>query len=265
MSEYYDNQNIYCNQCNKLRYMGYTDKIDSELCTCADQDNIPMVIKYKTFTTELTDEELLYASEEDWAFYNKIIEGLPTMAGKNGDGKDKFGEYIPYHSGPHILRHFIETIKIVKPKRIFEIGFNMGHSARMWLELCPADVCSCDVSRKDETIEAAAFLDKTYNKAYTKHGDRFTFNWREEIGISKLNPYPEKYFDLAFIDGAHDQMSIFGDICMCKDMKIPYLLFDDWYPRYGETQKAVAKFAELELVKDMNNLRLYKVNYELGK
>ena len=41
--------------------------------------------------TELTDQELLYASPEDWDFYNKIIEGLPTMAGKNGDGKDKFG------------------------------------------------------------------------------------------------------------------------------------------------------------------------------
>lgn len=210
---------------------------------------------------ELSDEELLYASEEDWAFYNKIIEGLPTMAGKNGDGLDKFGVPIPYHSGPHILRHFVDTICIVKPKRIFEIGFNMGHSARMWLELCPAEVHSCDVSRKDETVSAAIFLDQEYNNPYRESGDRFTFNWREEIGTNILYPYPEHYFDLAFIDGAHDDDNITNDILLCINMKIPYMLFDDWYPRYGETQKAVAKFPELELVKDMNNLRLYKVNY----
>lgn len=198
---------------------------------------------------ELTDEELLYASEEDWAFYNKIIEGLPTMAGKNGDGLDKFGIPIPYHSGPHILRHFRDTIEIVKPERILEIGFNMGHSAKMWLSLCDAFLFSCDISNKYETIEAAKLI-------WQHNPDRFFYINRgsDMFGgaVSSWN------FDLAFIDGAHDQMSIFGDICMCKDMKIPYLLFDDWYPRYGETQKAVALFPELELVKDMNNLRLYK-------
>jgi hypothetical protein len=209
--------------------------------------------------TELTDLELLYASEEDWAFYHQIIVGLPSMAGKNNDGKDKFGEYIPYHSGPHILRHFIETIQIVKPKRIFEIGFNMGHSSVMWLELSNrVEVHSCDVSRKDETIDAAAFL----NEKYDRIDGRFTFNWREDIDDGKINPYPEGWFDLAFIDGAHDDENITKDIELCKQLKIPYLLFDDWYPRFGATQISVAKFPELELVKDMNNLRLYKVNYD---
>lgn len=198
---------------------------------------------------ELTDEELLYASEEDWAFYNeRILPGLPTMAGANGDGKDKFGEYIPYHSGPHILRHFRDTIEIVKPNTILEIGFNMGHSASMWLNLCDASIVSIDVSRKDETQQASVVL-------YQKFAGRFAFQFREEK-IFDLS------YDMCFVDGAHDEENITNDIELCKSMKIPFLLFDDWYPRYGETQKAVAKFPELELVKDMNNLRLYKVNYE---
>jgi hypothetical protein len=198
--------------------------------------------------TELTDEELLYASEEDWAFYNKIISGLPTMAGKNGDGLDKFGVPIPYHSGPHILRHFRDAIEIVKPSKIFEIGFNLGHSSSMWLNLTDAQIISCDVSYKDETINGAVYLTNKYSQ-------RFKFFNRSDLSFWGANA------DLCFIDGAHDDDSITKDIELCRSLKIPYLLFDDWYPRYGETQISVAKFPELELVKDMNNLRLYRVNY----
>lgn len=202
---------------------------------------------------ELTDEELLYASPEDWAFYNKIIEGLPTMAGKNGDGLDKFGVPIPYHSGPHILRHFRDTIEIVKPRRILEIGMNMGHSAAMWLNLCDANVYSLDVSLKDETFEGGECL-------YKQFLDRFEYRINSDRDHYPRLKYSEP-FSICFVDGAHDEISITYDIHMCMDLNIPYLLFDDWYPRYGETQKAVAKFPELELVKDMNNIRLYRVNY----
>lgn len=204
--------------------------------------------------TELTDEELLYASPEDWAFYNKIIEGLPTMAGKNGDGLDKFGTPIPYHSGPHILRHFRNTLEIVKPKKILEIGLNMGHSAAMWLNLSDAYVYSVDISMKDETFEGGECLCRIYAGRFeyriTSNGDHYA---RLENMITP--------FDLCFIDGAHDEESIICDIELTKKLTIPYILLDDWYPRYGETQKAVAKFPELELVKDMNNLRLYSVRY----
>lgn len=247
--EYAYNYDILCAACNKPRYFGYTDLPDSQMCCCAGQDKIPT---YDRRLGDLPEEALKYASPEDIEFFNKITEGLPTMAGKNGDGLDKFGQPIPYHSGPHILRHFRDTIEIVKPTDIFEIGFNMGHSSVMWLELSNADVFSCDISDKDETLKGWEILQERY-------GYRFSFTYRN------LADFPIKWihnvFQLAFIDGAHDEENITKDIELCKYMKMPYLLFDDWYPRYGETQKAVAKFPELELVKDMNNLRLYKVNY----
>lgn len=199
---------------------------------------------------ELTDEELLVATDEDWAFYKKVIEGLPTMAGKNNDGLDKFGVHIPYHSGPHILRHFRDTIELIKPKRILEIGLNMGHSAAMWLNLCDAFVYSVDISLKDETLEGGEVLLNRFKERFEyrvdPQGDHY----------SRLQH--SKPFDLVFIDGSHEADAVTADIQLAKDMNIPYLLFDDWYPRYGDIQKAVAKFPELELVKDMNNLRLYK-------
>lgn len=200
--------------------------------------------------TELTEEELKYASPEDIEFFNKITEGLPTMAGKNGDGLDKFGHPIPYHSGAHILRHFRDTIEIVNPKKIVEFGFNMGHSSAMWLELCNAYLHSFDISEKDETIEGARYLEK-------KYFPRFTF-WRSDTkGLLLTDPE----IDLVFIDAAHDEKSIINDIRVAKAAKVKFILFDDWYKRYADTQDAVAQFPELELVKDMNNLRLYKVNY----
>lgn len=197
---------------------------------------------------ELSDEELLYASEEDWAFYKEIADQLPSMDGKNGDGKDKFGCYIPYHSGPHIIRHIKRVIDIVQPARVFEIGFNMGHSASMFLELCSCELISCDISEKDETIEAADILRRKYH-------DRFSFEWRMDIRKDSYIPY---WFDLIFIDGGHEEGDVTKDIQLAKDLGIPYLLFDDIYSRFGPgVLPAISKF-DLELVEDMNNLRLYK-------
>lgn len=37
---YTHNRSIKCNNCHKLRFMGYTDKQPSELCTCENQNGI---------------------------------------------------------------------------------------------------------------------------------------------------------------------------------------------------------------------------------
>lgn len=244
MIEYAYNYDILCAACNKPRYFGYTDLPDSKMCCCHSQDKIPT---YDRRLGELTDEALLYASEEDWAFYREAVAGLPTREGFKGNYLDKDDVEIPHGSGPHILRHFREALQITNPGRVLEIGFNFGHGSAMLLKL-GVNVLSVDISHKWETLFAALLLEKRSRGCFSYYN-------REHLSSIKT------HIGMAFIDGAHDQMSVFGDICTCKDMEIPYLLFDDWYSRYGETQKAVALFPELELVKDMNNLRLYKVNY----
>lgn len=196
---------------------------------------------------ELTDEELLYASEEDWAFFYNCIDGLPTREGVNGNYWDKNGKEIPWGSGPHIIKYFKRVIDIVNPTGILEVGLCLGAGASMWLHLSNSDVVSIDNSDREETIQAGETLLKKFSK-------RFRYSITSNPA-DVLNGVP---FDLCWLDGAHDELSIEKDIELCKFLKIPYILFDDWYPRYGETQQAVAKFPELELVEDMNNLRLYK-------
>lgn len=238
------NYDILCAACHKPRYFGYTDLPDSEMCICKNQSAIP---SYDRKLGELPDEALLYASEEDWTFYWKAIEGLPTREGFKGNFMDKDNVEIPYSSGPHVLRYFREALAITKQHSILEIGFNLGHGAAMLLEL-DARVDSIDVSEKWETKYSALYLK-------FMHEPRFAYWNRSEF------PMPYGKYGLVFIDGAHDEENIIKDIELAARLEIPYLLLDDWYPKYGETQKAVAKFPELELVKDMNNLRLYKVNY----
>lgn len=197
-------------------------------------------------TTELTNEQLLLTTPEDYVYYSKCIEGLPTRDGKNGDTLDKYGVPIPYGSGPHILPHFRDTISIVNPKAILEIGFNYGTSSSFWLNLCDAKVVSTDISDKDETVDAARILKERF-------GYRFDFYFRNEL------PMAPDTFDLIFIDGGHDYKDVFIDIKLAKDLRIPYLLFDDIYSRFGPgVIPAISEYPELELVHDMNNLRLYK-------
>lgn len=206
-------------------------------------------LPYSTFkkeimNRELSDEELLYASMEDCIFYEEAIKGLPTRIGFKGNYLDKDNVEIPYGSGPHILRHFRETFEITKQHCVLEVGFNCGHGSAMMLEL-GATVDSIDISEKWETKYAALFLKNMY-------GGRFNYWHRKDF------PMPFTKYGLIFIDGAHDEESVVSDIKLSKELDIPYLLMDDCYVRYGDALKAIERFPELELVKDMNNLKLYK-------
>jgi predicted O-methyltransferase YrrM len=141
----------------------------------------------------------------------------------------------------------------VKPTYIFEIGTNRGHSAAMFLELSRARVLSIDISTRKETLHAVITLKNRYN-------ERFNF-----LGINSAYAYDtlsDEQFDLAFIDGAHDKSSVLFDLNTCKRLKIPYILCDDVYPRYGSVMEAIGEYEnELELVLDMDNLRLYKTSW----
>lgn len=210
---------------------------------------------------ELTDEQLMQATPEEWEFYNECVKGLPTMAGVNGDGKDKNGEFVPYGSGPHILKWFKEAIEIVKPKSILEIGLCCGAGASMWLALSNAIVYSIEKSDRDETRLAAEVLTERY-KIEINGAPAYRFNYVLSDSKDAFQFLQYSPFDLAWIDGGHEEEDVTKDIQLCKDLKIPYLLLDDIYSRFGPgVLPAIEKFPELELVKDMNNLRLYKINY----
>jgi hypothetical protein len=197
--------------------------------------------------TEQENKELMYASDEDKSFYNNSVKDLPTLSGLNGTGKDKFGLPLPYGTGPHSVRCLREISEIVKPKIIAEIGLNMGWSAAMWLELNPkASITSCDISYKDETIEAAKVLKERY-------GNRFDY-------FNILDGYKFKNkTDLIFIDGSHELNDVIKDIEVALSFNIPYISFDDVMPDFGFVQDAINLYLDkLVLIKVMGNIALYK-------
>lgn len=198
--------------------------------------------------TQQENDELMYSSPEDQAFYLKCVEGLPTLAGLNGTGKDADGIPLPYGVGPHSVRCFREVVEIAKPSAMFEIGFNMGWSAALWLELTGAIVHSCDISQKAETIRAAQVLTQKYQ-------GRFHYYNRNELNNSA---FPAGW-DMIFIDGGHLLEDVKEDIQFCLNWHTPYLVFDDIMPEFGQVQEAIDSFGnKLELIKVMGNIALYK-------
>jgi predicted O-methyltransferase YrrM len=184
----------------------------------------------------MTEQELLYASTEDIAFFNECTKGLP--------------ESEVYSCGAHSVRCLREIVDIVKPKFIFEIGFNVGKSASLWLNLAPeAKLISIDISEREELFAAVMIMTHRYN-------DRFSYFDRNRDRPT-LKAMDIKA-DLAFIDGSHEMDDVCHDIGLVISLGIPYIAFDDILPQYGEVQDAINWFPELEIVKTMGNIALYK-------
>lgn len=196
----------------------------------------------------MSDEELMQHTPEDVEFWFKCVNGLPGLEGFSGTGYDANGVRIPWGSGPHNVKAYREIAKIVSPKTIFEIGFNLGYSASMWLELLPnASIFTIDISNKEETLRAADILQDRY-------GDRFYF----KVADSKIIFNSKGYTDMAFIDGGHLEEDVTHDIQLCLNSGINWLVLDDWIPRFGPgVQVSAAKFP-IEVVNVWGNTALLK-------
>lgn len=195
------------------------------------------------------DEQLMQSTPEDQIFWLQCVRGLPGLEGFSGTGYDDQGNRIPWGSGPHNVQAYREIAEMVKPQSIFEIGFNVGYSAAMWMELTRASIFTIEISDKKETIEAARILGERY-------GDRFDFRCIDSMSpeLKSIGP-----FDMAFIDGGHLEEHVTSDVKLCLDTGIEWLVMDDWIPRFGPgVQVSVAKFP-LEVIKVWGNTALVKL------
>ena len=143
------------------------------------------------------------------------------------DFKSPEGHWDDFDILKPIVIHLYNKYKI---ESILEIGFNIGHSATLFLDYCPDNksrVTSVDIGIHKDTIKAS--------EAVRGHfGNRFRFHLLNSKYIE--NKLKHDSFDLAFIDGDHTETGVFKDIQSCVNMKIPYLLFDDWHI-YDEKDK----------------------------
>lgn len=200
----------------------------------------------------MTDQELMYASDEDVAFFHKCTNGLPGVHGFSGTGFDAKGERIPYGLGPHSVRCLREITDIVKPNHILEIGFNMGGSASMWLNLSDASYTGIDISDKAETLKAAEILKERY-------GDRFKFILSDSAAKNLTWDLRDKKYNLCFVDGGHLEHHVVADIGLCLSLGIKYIAFDDVLVQFGPgVLPAIAHFPQLKLIKELGNISLYE-------
>lgn len=126
----------------------------------------------------------------------------------------------PWGCDAHSIQAIRAAMSLVRPTRVLEIGFNLGASAMMWLQLGVQRLVSLDIRQTDSMLAAASAISARF-------GDAFTFMPRTEA-LEFNEP-----FDLIFIDGGHEHGDVILDLDLGMKLGIPYYLLDDWLPRYG--------------------------------
>ena len=122
---------------------------------------------------------------------------------------------------------FEDVISIVKPKKILETGFFCGLSSFIWLYLSQADVTSVDpmVNLYDPEVKHDGKIENV-QKLRDAFPNRFTFIQKDSCFV---RPYLiGQQFDLFLVDGDHWERGIMNDLQMAIDLKIPYILLDDF-------------------------------------
>lgn len=115
--------------------------------------------------------------------------------------------------------NMVETIiHMTGAKRVLEIGFNTGESAKAFLD-CGAYVHSIDIG-EHHYVEQCGHLMKSM------YGDMFdlTIKNSRDLTVDEVDGY-----DLIFIDGDHRAPQY--DLELASKAQIPWILFDDCHPR----------------------------------
>jgi len=113
---------------------------------------------------------------------------------------------------------FKQILDIVKPKHIFEIGFNAGHSAYGFLSLDEeVKVDSIDICQHRYTIPCAKKVEQLFE-------GRFRFGNKDSLTVQSGTL---KGYDLVYIDGDHKFESFRSDYQLCVDADIEWILVDD--------------------------------------
>ena len=121
-----------------------------------------------------------------------------------------------------------DTIDFVNPTNILEIGFFGGASSFMWLYLSNAKLTSVDpmVNLYDSSVQHTGKIENVQGLKNKFGESRFTFIQKDSRVIRP--DIAGQKFDLMFIDGDHWDSGIRNDFNIALEMKIPWVLADDF-------------------------------------
>lgn len=131
---------------------------------------------------------------------------------------------------------FGHMLKKSHAKSVFEIGFNAGHSARLFLDLKRDDpdfrLHSIDIGEHDYV--------EPLMKELAEQDPRFSY---QIIDSQELEPEDLEGYDLLFIDGSHETQDFRNDITLGIVAKVPFILIDD-YSLTGKFKRNVRLVAD---------------------
>lgn len=152
-----------------------------------------------------------------------------------------------------------EVMEISNPKEILEIGCHAMSSSMLLLEFSKAKLTSIDIGENWITWEHG-FLDwgipskggglKDAKKVIDEiFPNRFRFIKGDSTLPEIINQFNDRQYDLIFIDGNHDYEYVKKDIQTAINLKIPYILLDDYSERDGDLDDRIRAARDMELVK----------------
>lgn len=188
---------------------------------------------------EVKREVLSFLPDDVEEEFKEIYRSLPNI------GDDGFSN----RPGHWNYKHFSiakEVISLLSPNRILEIGTRGGHSALLWLFYSQAEVITVDLGLHKSYSTAMQILDSHFEDQFIalKGDSKYIFP-RLESYIGKI--------DMIFIDGDHSTRGVVNDITLAKELKIPYLLFDDMH--FASVRKGIDLFLknnEMQLIQQWN-------------
>ena len=154
-----------------------------------------------------------FSTEADAADFAKWTAMLP-----------KRSELTPYHCGAPNVNKFRLFLNLVHPVHLLEIGFNLGHSSMLWLNLGVERVTSVDVRENDPLLRAGVAAVRE------QFGSRIEFKFRRELTDEFLAGCRPAAI---FIDGGHMREDVAADIELGQRLGVRHFFFDDFDLHHG--------------------------------
>jgi predicted O-methyltransferase YrrM len=125
-----------------------------------------------------------------------------------------------------------ETIDIVDPRSLLEIGFYAGHSTTYWAEMLEKDIqiVSCYPDNHPRGDEFGPVIESLYSNVKV---------------ICKASPeivteFSKRKFDLVYIDGNHAYSNAYNDTLAAFVVDADYIMYDN--TELNEVRQCVNKF-----------------------
>lgn len=186
--------------------------------------------------TPYYEKSLFACSVDDQAKFAAFTEHLPIRE-----------DLTPFHCGPHSLRSMRIAYEFCgKPKNVLEVGFCLGHSTEVWFGLGAEKVTSIENSTRPQTMESA-------KKVKGRHSSAFHFL---NTTSDKLLDHTGMVFGMMFIDGGHEFDDVSKDITLGLELRVPFLLLDDWFPKWGPGVQPAVEHHKLIPIAVIGNMAL---------